>query len=107
VEKDVRTLIHEANYKEIKEVNRVMVHYENQSSITTEILIKVDENMTVKASKDLAMKLKHNIMHSLDIHTAEISLDLSLDINENHDLTSPRPTISPFYKKAEQKYSIN
>ena len=79
-----------------------MIHFEQTSLLTAEIVIKVDESMSVKDSKELAKKLQNNIMKEIDIKNVEIHLDLGADVSILRN-SLPPIIISPPYNQRDQK----
>lgn len=63
-------------HEEVAAVKRVTVHFKQVSLLTAEVVIRVDDSLTVKASKELATKLQHIITNESDVKQAEIHLDL-------------------------------
>lgn len=66
-----------------------MIHFEQTSLLTAEVVIKVDNSMNVKDLKEIAKKLRYDIMKEIDIKNVEIHLDLGSDaINVEKPLSS-------------------
>ena len=80
----------------------MMIHFEQTSLLTAEIVIKVDESMSVKDSKELAKKLQNYIMKEIDIKNVEIHLDLGADVSILRN-SLPPIIISPPYNQRDQK----
>lgn len=83
------------------EIKRVTVHFKQIALLTAEILIKVDESMSVKASKELATRLQNNIKKEIDVIHAEIHLDLGSEEYTAKDTDSRMIDMPPFNSRGQ------
>ena len=90
-------------FVEVSGVQKVMIHFEQTSLLTAEIVIKVDESMSVKDSKELAKKLQDNIMKEIDIKNVEIHLDLSNDESIAKNSLPPIIISPPYSQRGQQE----
>ena len=91
-------------HDEVAAVKRVTVHFKQVSLLTAEVVIRVDDSLTVKASKELATKLQHIITNESDVKQAEIHLDLGGEefvLNNNQLMDMP-----PFNTRGDNEISF-
>ena len=97
-----------AKYDDVMGVEKVTVHFKQTAYLIAEIVIKVDESMSVKDSKLLASKLQNNIKKDIDILQVEILLDISGDFSKLTEAILPLPSPvkakkSPFYNQNQNQ----
>lgn len=104
------------NYAEVAEVKRVVVHFTKIAFLTAEVIIRVDESMSVKASKELASRIQLEMKEQIDVIQVEISLDLGEEDSAAMEEPSPLPLtpsppidMPPFNDRglSEYKFAIN
>ena len=78
-------------YDEVAEVKRVVVHFVKIAFLTAEVIIRVDDSMSVKASKELASKIQLEMKEKIDV----IEVEISLDLGEEESSTSEEPSSLP------------
>ena len=78
-------------YDEVAEVKRVVVHFVKIAFLTAEVIIRVDDSMSVKASKELASKIQLDMKEQIDV----IEVEISLDLGEEESSTSEEPSSLP------------
>jgi divalent metal cation (Fe/Co/Zn/Cd) transporter len=77
VEKEIRQVL--STHDDVKEVKRVTVHYVDSALLYTEVVIKVDPELSVRDSQAMARRLQQSIVKGADIYHADIHLDISSD----------------------------
>ena len=106
------TTQHTDKHEEVAAVKRVTVHFKQTSLLTAEVVIRVDDSLTVKASKELATKLQHLITNESDVKQAEIHLDLGGEefMVKNNQLTDASMNMGidmpPFNSRGENEVSF-
>ena len=88
-------------YDQVIGVERVTVHFKQTAFLTAEIVIKVDEELSVRASKELAVTLQTAIKKDIDVIQVDIHLNLSpADLKIKAPL--PPITILPPFNQRDQ-----
>ena len=94
-------------------MKRVVVHFTKIAFLTAEVIIRVDDSMSVKASKELASKIQLEMKEQIDVIEVEISLDLGEEESpalEDASSLPPSPTPStdmpPFNDRGLSHYSF-
>ena len=72
-------------------MKRVVVHFVKIAFLTAEVIIRVDDSMSVKASKELASKIQLEMKEQIDV----IEVEISLDLGEEESSTSEEPSSLP------------
>jgi divalent metal cation (Fe/Co/Zn/Cd) transporter len=90
----------------VVEIKRVTVHFKQIALLTAEIVIKVDESMSVKASKDLATRLQDNIKKEIDVVHAEIHLDLGSEDYTVQGTDSRMIDMPPFNSRGQAQVKL-
>eukprot|EP01038_Epipyxis_sp_PR26KG_P005176 gene5176-7203_t len=86
IERSIRTLLSNNNENnDIKNIQRVTVHYVNTAMISLDLLIEFDSKLTVTEARNKAKDIKKYILEKdKDIY----QVDIQLDLNEKEDVVT-------------------
>lgn len=95
-------------HEEVVEIKRVTVHFEQIALLSAEIVIKVDESMSMQATKELAIRLQSDIKKEIDVIHAEIHLDLGSEdyAAKNTDSDSSMADMPPFNSRGQAQVNF-